>query len=146
MSTAKYAYMIHLIGSSAIRTPERAVCGTHAYISYKNTRNSLESRWHAGATPRRPLSHRSVLQVLAHAEPVVDEVRQDGGDAPQELVAEVGGAEGRAVADPAHRRARVRVGRRRDEEHGEAPGLPSLRQNRHHPGRHVERSLHEMKC
>ena len=57
---------------------------------------------------RRPLSleQRSEPQVLAQAEPVVRGVRQDAGEAPQELVADGGGAE-RAVPDPVHRRAGV---------------------------------------
>ena len=73
--------------------------------------------------------------MLAQAEPVVRGVRQDAGEAPQELVADGGGAE-RAVPDPAHRRAGVGV-RRGDErrepvvQHGAG----------HQPGLHEERGL-----
>jgi hypothetical protein len=62
-------------------------------------------------------------------------VRQDAGEAPQELVTESRGAE-RAVADPARRGASVGVwcGHERREplvSHGAG----------HHPGRHEERGL-----
>lgn len=66
------------------------------------------------------------------------EVWHDGGEAPQELVAQVGRAE-RAVPDPPHRRARVGVGCRN--EGREALGF---REARRHRGFHEERGLQDV--
>ena len=113
-------------GSIVVAKLKNSFFGVRHFLSPISCRHPRRSR---------SLGQRSQPQVLTKAEPVVRGVRQDSGEAPQELVADGGCAE-RAVPDPAHRRAGVGV--RRGDERRE----PAVQHRaRHQPGRHEERGL-----